>query len=134
MFARIYRIIPLVIVLALLAGIIYVVAAWRYSPNKAKEILIRAFTAITGAISIFFALATLYAAMERNWVAVELAASFLAVAAGGLVVTRICRAVFVKHHPHYADAPVKAEVVNEPLGKRFLRWLAELISLNMPRR
>ena len=39
MIARLTRIIPLVIILAIVAAIVYLVATWRYSPNKAKEIL-----------------------------------------------------------------------------------------------
>ena len=50
MFARLLRIVPMLIVLAVVAAIVYIVAAWRYSPNRAKELLIRIFTAITGAV------------------------------------------------------------------------------------
>ena len=41
MVARLTRIIPLLLLLAFVAGVVYVVAAWRYSPARAKEILIK---------------------------------------------------------------------------------------------
>ena len=46
MVARLTRIIPLLLLLAFVAGVVYVVAAWRYSPARAKEILIKAFTVL----------------------------------------------------------------------------------------
>ncbi|MCR5583728.1 MAG: guanylate cyclase [Eggerthellaceae bacterium] len=112
MVARLSRIIPLLIILAVVAAVIYLVAAWRYSPNRAKFILIRAFTVITGVISGFFVLATAYAAFEQNWTAVEIAASFLAVGLIGLAITLICRWVFLRHHPNYQQEPVPTTTVS----------------------
>ena len=48
MIARLSRIVPMLILLAVLAGIVYLVMAYRHSPNRAKEILIKMFTVITG--------------------------------------------------------------------------------------
>ena len=56
MVARLSRIVPLLIVLAVIAGIVYLVAAWRYSPNRGKEILIKLFTWLTGILSVAFLL------------------------------------------------------------------------------
>ena len=91
MFARLSRIVPMLIVLAVVAAIVYIVAAWRYSPNRAKELLIRIFTAITGAVSAFFLLVCAYAWLERNGAVFDLSFSFLLTALIGLAVTRICR-------------------------------------------
>lgn len=77
MFARLSRIVPMLIVLAVVAAIVYIVAAWRYSPNRAKELLIRIFTAITGAVSAFFLLVCAYAWLERNGAVFDLSFSFL---------------------------------------------------------
>lgn len=112
MVARLSRIIPLLVILAVVAAVIYLVAAWRYSPNRAKVILIRAFTVITGVISGFFVLATAYAAFEQNWTAVEIAASFLAVGLIGLAITLICRWVFLRHHPNYQQEAVPTTTVS----------------------
>ena len=101
MFARLSRIVPMLIVLAVVAAIVYIVAAWRYSPNRAKELLIRIFTAITGAVSAFFLLVCAYAWLERNGAVFDLSFSFLLTALIGLAVTRICRAVFLRHNPAY---------------------------------
>ena len=112
MVARLSRIIPLLVVLAVVAAVIYLVAAWRYSPNRAKVILIRALTVITGVISGFFVLATAYAAFEQNWTAVVIAASFLAVGLIGLAITLICRWVFLRHHPNYQQEAVPTTTVS----------------------
>ena len=84
MFARLSRIVPMLIVLAVVAAIVYIVAAWRYSPNRAKELLIRIFTAITGAVSAFFLLVCAYAWLERNGAVFDLSFSFLLTALIGL--------------------------------------------------
>lgn len=107
MIARLSRIVPLLLVLAVVAAIIYLVATYLYSPNRAKEILIKAFTWLTGLLSGFFALACAYALLERNEPVLDLAVSFLITALIGLGITRICRAVFVRHHPHWKDKPMK---------------------------
>ena len=107
MIARLSRIIPLLIVLAVVAGVVYVVAKFKYSPSRAKEILIRWFTRLTLVLTVFFALFTLYALFEHNDAVFELALSFLITVLVGLGVTRICNAVFLKHHPDYRKQPVK---------------------------
>ena len=94
--ARLSRIVPLIIVLALVAGVVYVVAMFLYSPTKAKEILIKLFTFLMSVLSAFFALASLYALLEGNIDVLELTASFLATM------------LFVKHNPNYRKKPEKA--------------------------
>ena len=118
MVARFTRILPLLVVMALVAAVIYVAVSWRSSPNRAKELLIRIFFGINGLICVFFGLAALYAFFESNSVAVELALSFFAMGAIGLVVTAICRAIFRQNHPHYRFMPVEAEVINPPIWQR----------------
>ena len=96
--ARLSRIVPLIIVLALVAGVVYVVAMFLYSPTKAKEILIKLFTFLMSVLSAFFALASLYALLEGNIDVLELTASFLL----------LCRRSFIKHNPNYRKKPEKA--------------------------
>ena len=125
--ARLSRIVPLIIVLALVAGVVYVVAMFLYSPTKAKEILIKLFAFLMSVLSAFFALASLYALFEGNIDVLELTASFLAttlVALGGCSEngavgktvnpsgsqsqTLLCRRSFIKHNPNYRKKPEKA--------------------------
>ncbi len=108
MIARLSRIIPLLLILAIVAGIVYLVATFKYSPSRAKEILIKMFTWLTSVLSVFFLLVTLYALFESNGAVIELGASFLATALIGLAITRVCNAVFLKHHPDYRHKPMKA--------------------------
>lgn len=118
MIARLSRIVPLLIVLAVVAAIVYIVAAWRYSPNRAKELLIKMFTAITGVLSAFFLLACAYAWLEHNDAVFDLAFSFLLTTLIGLAVTRVCRRVFLRHNPAYR---IKAAKTTRP-GSLFDRW------------
>ena len=121
--ARLMRALPLVVALAVLAVIVYAYVAWRTSPNRAKIVLMRFFLVLTGALCIFFVLAALYAAIDSNPVAVELAATFLAPCAVGLGITLVCRAVFYRNHPSYKAAPAKTTYVNDPLWQRILSWM-----------
>ena len=115
MFARLLRIVPMLIVLAVVAAIVYIVAAWRYSPNRAKELLIRIFTAITGAVSAFFLLVCAYAWLERNGAVFDLSFSFLLTALIGLAATRISRV------PHQGreddDSGFPCQALAEEIGK-----------------
>lgn len=115
MIARLSRIAVLLVVLAVVALVVYLVATYRYSPTRAKEILIKLFTAITGVLSSFFGLFSLYAWFEHNVGVFDLAFSFLLTALVALGVTQICRAVFLKHHPAYRKKPMKAKRI----GSRF---------------
>ena len=93
MFARLSRIVPMLIVLAVVAAIVYIVAA-------------------------FFLLVCAYAWLERNGAVFDLSFSFLLTALIGLAVTRICRAVFLRHNPAYR---IKAAKTTTP-GSRVRRW------------
>ena len=77
--ARLSRVVPLVLVLALVAGVIYLVVTYRHSPARAKEVLIRLFTWLCGALSVCFALASVYAFFDNAPAVLDLALSFLAV-------------------------------------------------------
>lgn len=107
MVARLSRIIPLLLVLAVVAAVIYLVTAYRTSPARGKEVLIKAFTVLNGALSAFFALGSLYAWFEGNGDVLDLTLTFLAAALVALAVTRVCNAVFLKHHPSYRVKPVR---------------------------
>ena len=121
---RLARSLPLVVALLVLALVIYVVASWRTSPNRAKVILFRSFLVVCGAVVAFFVLAALYALIDGNIVAVELALTFMLPGLVGLVITLICRAVFYRNHPSYRIKPVRATYVNQPPAwMRFLSWL-----------
>ena len=107
MIARLSRVVPLLLVFAVVALVVYLVVAWRYSPNRGKEVLIRLFTIVAGALSAFFPIVCLYAWFDGNEAVLDLSASFLATTVIGLAVTRICNAVFLKHHPDYRHKPMK---------------------------
>ncbi len=98
---RLVRAVPLIVVLVILAVIAYFVMQFKYSPPRAKSMLIQLFTWITGGISGFFVLACLYALIEKNITVLELFATFLAAGLICLGITRICYAVLVRHYPEY---------------------------------
>ena len=66
LFARLSRIVPLLIVLAFIAAVVYIVMSFRYSSDRAKATLIQVFTWLTGGLSVIFALVTIYALFEQN--------------------------------------------------------------------
>ncbi|WP_241157243.1 guanylate cyclase [Adlercreutzia sp. ZJ242] len=106
--ARLSRMVPLLLAMAVIAAVIYLVVTYRHSPARAKEVLITTFTWLCGAITVFFGLASLYALFENNSGVLDLAASCVAVGVVGLLVTRWCNHVFLKHNPHYKKKSQKA--------------------------
>lgn len=99
--ARLSRVVPLALLLALLAVIVYLVVTYRHSPARAKEVLIRLFTWLCGALSVFFVLASVYAFFDHAPAVLDLTLSFLAVSLVGLGITRLCNYRFLKHNPAY---------------------------------
>jgi len=98
---RLIRVIPLLIMLGIVAVIVFSAFAFKYSKPKAKEIMIILFTWINGIGAALFALASLYAWFESNELAFDLLACFCITFLVGLGITMICKAVFLKHNPHY---------------------------------
>lgn len=116
---RLYRILPFLILLAVVIAIAYLIMSFRYTSERAKATLIKFLTWLFGILSIILGLVTLYAIFEHNEPVIELFGSCLAITLIGLVVTRICRAVFRKNHPRYGEEVAKATIVNESLTTRF---------------
>ena len=116
---RLYRILPLLILLAVVAAVVYVIMSFRYSSDRAKATLITVFTWLTIALSIVFAIATIYAVFEQNGTVIELAGSLLATTLIGLGITRLCNHIFKRNHPHYGEEVAQATIVSESLSSRF---------------
>ena len=116
---RLYRILPFLVLLAVIVLVAYLIMSFRYTSEKAKATLIRFLTWLFGILSILIGLVTLYAVFEQNQPVIELFGSCLAITVIGLVVTRICNAVFRKNHPHYGEQVAKATIVNESITSRF---------------
>lgn len=114
--AGLTRSLPLLIALVVLAIAIYAFVSWRRTPTRAKEVMIKVFLVLCGAITVFFALAALYAVVDGNEPVFELAISCAVVGVVGLLVTLICRYIFRKHHPHYLVEPTAkaTPVTNKP--------------------
>ena len=99
--ARLYRVLPLLAILAIIGIVVYVFMSWRYTPARAKEAVIKIFIALNGGLSILFALATLYAWIESNAFVADFFITCLATTLIMLGVTFICRRNFLKHNPNY---------------------------------
>lgn len=106
--ARLSRVVPLALLLAVVAIVIYLVVTYRHSPARAKEVLIKVFTWLCGGLSAFFALASVYAFFDNASAVLDLTASFLVVTLVGLAVTRFCNYRFLKHHPQYRQKRIAA--------------------------
>lgn len=99
--ARLYRALPLVVILAVIAVAIYVIVSWRYTPAKAKEVLIKCFIVLNAALSILFVLATLYAWLEGNAFVADFFITLLVTTLICIGITFVCRWRFLKHNPNY---------------------------------
>ena len=62
---------------------------------------------LTGALTVLFALASLYAWLDGNANVLELAVGFAVVSAVALAITRLCRWRFVRNHPNYRFKPTR---------------------------
>ena len=116
---RLYRIIPLLILMAVVAAVVYLIMSFRYSSDHAKVALIKVFTWLCGILSIFFAIVTAYALFEQNNPVIELSGSCLAITLIGLGTARICNHVFKKNHPHYGEKVAQATIINDSISSRF---------------
>ena len=125
---RLYRILPFLILLAIVIGIAYLIMSFRYTSERAKAALIKFLTWLFGILSIILAAITAYALFEHNDPVIELFGSCLAITAIGLAITRICNAVFRKNHPRYGEEVAKATIVNESLGTRFAAALRKALA------
>ena len=105
---RIVQSLPLVIALCVVAAVIYFVVAWLRTPTRAKEILIKVFLVLTGALSAVFLLATVYSAIEGNQNTLEFFVALLAISAIALAITLVCRWRFRVNHPHYKYTPQRS--------------------------
>lgn len=110
--ARLSRIVPLLLVLAVIAAIIYLAVSFFRSSTRAKEVLAKVFTWLCAGLSAFFGIMSLYALFEHNIYVLDLAASFMAVGLIGLGITRWCNHILMKHNPHYEDKPQQAKVIH----------------------
>ena len=87
---RLARALPLVVVLAVLAVVVYALVSWARSPQRAKEVLARLFLVLTGALTALFCVASAYAVFEANQPVLDLFSAFAAVSALALGVTCVC--------------------------------------------
>lgn len=99
--ARLYRVLPLLAILAIIGVVIYVFMSWRYTTARAKEAVIKAFIVLNGGLSVLFALGTLYAWLESNGFVADFFITCLATTLILLGITFICRHNFLKHNPNY---------------------------------
>lgn len=116
---RLYRILPFLIPLAIIILVAYLIMSFRYTSDRAKVILVRFLTWLFGILSIVLGLITVYALFEHNQPVIELFGSCVIVTVLGLVITRICYAVFKKNHPNYDEQVSKATIVNESITSKF---------------
>ena len=98
---RLYRMLPLVVVLALIAVAVYFFVSWRHTPTHAKHALIKVFTMLGIGLTGFFAAATIYAILDGNAFVAELFLIFAVFMAILLGITLLCRRAFLKKHPNF---------------------------------
>ncbi len=109
---RLYRILPMLIVVGVTALIIYFVVSLRSSAPQAKSVVLRFFTWTFGILTVALALFTLYAVLEGNAQVTELIGSCAIAALVCLIITRVCYHVFVAHYPNYAWKPTHSRTIS----------------------
>ena len=112
-FIRLYRAIPMLIVLAVVSGIIYGVSLLSSSKPQAKSNVLRFLNWACIILGVFFLIATLYAWAEHNMNVTELLGSFLVLAVVLLIIVQLCYRTFVKHYPNYAWKAQKAHTITD---------------------
>ena len=117
--ARLSRVVPLLIVMAVAAGLIYVVVTYRHSPARAKEVLIKIFTWFNGIVVGFFALVSVYAFFDNAPAVLDLSLSFMVVGLVGLLVTRLANWRFLAQ-PQLSQEALTATTAAAGLGGKFL--------------
>lgn len=125
---RLYRILPFIIVLAVLALAIYLIMSFRYTSSKAKAVMIRIFFWLFAVLSVVLLAITIFALLDKNAIVAELFGSCLAISAAGLVITLICRAIFRKNHPYYGEKVTEATFVNESIVSKFGKAFSQALS------
>lgn len=113
---RLYRVVPLVIALAVVALVAYLAISYFRSPLRAKELLIAVFARLSTAGAVACALVALYALFDGSAVFAELAGSCAVIFLAALGITMLCRGSFLRHHPEYRKKADKARLIGR--GKR----------------
>ena len=136
MVARLIILVPMILILLIVGLVIYLIAQAKYSPNRAKVIVIKVSLVVNLIIMGFFLFWALYSLIDKNMLTLEFALSLAAIPAIALVITLICRTVFYKHHPkfkHEAKKTSRNESFAEFWKKRIIKFLTEFISGKMPK-
>lgn len=117
--ARLSRLVPVILIFAVVAIVVYLVVAAKNSPERAKEVIIKVFTVLNIAIAAFFGIVALYAWFEGNSFVFDLAIWFAAFGLVCLGITYYARWRFLKNHPHYRMKPMRATIKSHwPWGKK----------------
>lgn len=99
--ARLYRVLPLIVIFAIIAVAVFVFMSWRYTTARAKEALIQVFTILGIVSSAFFLLATLYALLEGNSFVTDFFLTCLIFTLIVLGIALLCHWRFLKKNPNY---------------------------------
>ena len=99
--ARLSRVVPLLIVMSVAAGLFYVWVTYRHSPAGARKARSNICTWFSGIVVGFFALVSVYAFFDNAPAVLDLSLSFMVVGLVGLLVTRLANWRFLAHHPNY---------------------------------
>lgn len=111
------RVIPLIVGLIIFALATYTIITFVHSHLKAKEVLIALFSRFNiAALAVALAI-TLYAALDGSTVFAELSLSCAAVFLIALLITLICRAIFLRNHPEYRKKPSTTRLIGRK-GRR----------------
>lgn len=110
--ARLYRMVPLIVLLVLLGVAVFVFVATRHNSERAKEAVLKLFWWVCAVLTGLALLGALYAWFDGSELVFDLFLTSAALTGIGWLVDLICGAIFRKHHPKYRLTPTtpKAKV------------------------
>lgn len=101
----VYRALPLVVVLVVVGLVAYLVLSSLRSPDRAKRVLLRAFTGVTGFLTVLFCVATAYAWLEDNLYVLEFVGALAVASAVGFAVTFLLYRYYLRGRKSDSNRP-----------------------------
>ena len=110
-FGRLYRLVPTLILLAVIVIFVYLRMRKYSNPPKAKDFAIRVLSWVFGVLSIIGLAAVIYALLDNNLFAAELFASAALVFFIPWLIVRFWAWRFYKSNPKFKATPTPVKVV-----------------------
>ena len=110
---KIYRVVPIVILMVIIFGFAYIKSSKFKNPPKAKDFAFRCLSWVFFIFSIIGLIAVLYAILDENILAAELFGSAFVIFFIPLCIIRLLAYGFYKNNPKFKHNSMKAKVAKK---------------------